>query len=162
MDTRRLLQVQKPCVSSAGTIWAGNFTNMPTFLCNFISPGSICIQTCLHPILFPFLFNLFELCVSLLSSRECTVISPVQRKNVNILKVKKKKSYFNLFCDYYDDRNHHQKSTSQEDQFLPQSSPLPLIFLFLFYILIYSYKSFLLQPSFLYKHTFFYTFWITL
>lgn len=35
-------------------------------------------------------FILFELCLSLPFSRECTVISPLQRKNVNFLKVKKK------------------------------------------------------------------------
>lgn len=76
-------------------------------------------------------------------------------KKCEFFKSKEKKSYFNLFFEYYDDRNHRQQPTSQEDQLLPQSSPLPLISLFLYYILIYFYKSFLLQPSVLYKHTFF-------
>lgn len=117
------------------------------------------IQAYLYCILFPFLFNLFIYFIWIVS------LSPLfQRmhchfttaeKKCEFFKSKEKKSYFNLFFEYYDDRNHHQQPTSQEDQLLPQSSPLPLIFLFLFYILIYFYKSFLLQPSVLYKHTFF-------
>lgn len=105
---------QLPCVTSS----------LPAVYARFI-------QTYLYPILFPFLFNLSELCLSCLSSRKCAVISAVQRKNVNFLKVKKKKSYFNLFSEYYDDRN-HQQPTSQEDQLLPQSSSTLYLFFFCF------------------------------
>lgn len=45
-------------------------------------------QTYLYSILFPFPFNLFELCLSLLSSRECPVISPVHRKKCDFFFLK--------------------------------------------------------------------------
>lgn len=56
---------------------------MTTFLCNFISPSSIRMIhsdiSLLHTFCIP--YELLELCLSLLSSRKCTVISPVQREN---------------------------------------------------------------------------------
>lgn len=53
------------------------------------------IQTYLYSILLLFLLNLFELCLTLLSSRECPVISPIHgEKSVIFLRVKRKKIVF--------------------------------------------------------------------
>lgn len=40
----RVIAGSKPRVSSAGTVWAGNFTNTPAFPCNFICPSSVCVS----------------------------------------------------------------------------------------------------------------------
>lgn len=95
MDTQGLLQVQKPRVSFAVTIWAGKFKNMPTFLYKFIFPSSSCMIHSdiflLHtfPIPFQFIWTMF---LSSLFQRMFCHFTSAEEKKEKLLKSNEKES----------------------------------------------------------------------